>query len=27
LLEVIGIARDGQLTKDIDGELYGDDSH
>jgi hypothetical protein len=25
LLEVIGIAQDGQLTKDIDGELYGDD--
>jgi hypothetical protein len=27
LLEVIGIARDGQLTKDIDSELYGEDSH
>ncbi len=27
LLEVIGIARDGQLTKDIDRELYRDDSH
>ena len=27
VLEVIGVARDGQLTKDIDGELYGGDSH
>lgn len=26
LLEVIGMAQDGRLTKEIDGELYGDRS-
>ena len=27
LLDVIGLAADGQLTKAIDSELYGEDSH